>query len=144
MLQRPIVLTIAGLIVILSASGAATAQTFTGSVFGRIVDSQQKAAAGAVVTLRSLEREYERHTTANAQGEYLFDLVPPGQFAVIAELAGFAATEVRVEVVVATPVRANMIVHVESAREEVRVLGEGGVSVQAENAELGALSRPMK
>ena len=142
MLQRPIVLTIAGLIVILSASGAATAQTFAGSVFGRIVDSQQKAAAGAVVTLRSLEREYERHTTANAQGEYLFDLVPPGQFAVIAELAGFAATEVRVEVVVATPVRANMIVHVESAREEVRVLGEGGVSVQAENAELGRVISP--
>ena len=142
MYHRAIAPAIVSFIALLSGAGQVPAQTFTGSVLGRIVNAQQKAASGAEVTLHSLEREYERHTTADAQGEYLFDLVPPGQFTIIAELSGFAPTSIRVEVVVATPVRADLVLHIESVREEVKVVGEGGVSVQTDNAGLGRVISP--
>ena len=113
------------------------AQTFTGAVSGRVVDSQQARIPEASVTLRSVERGFERRTTTNPQGEYAFELVSPGKFTVRAEASGFAATIVTVEVVVATPVRADLILGVQSLKQEVKVLGENGVSVQTESAGLG-------
>jgi hypothetical protein len=118
------------------------AQTFTGRVVGRIVDSQQTAVPNASVTLRSLEREFERHTTANLQGEYTFELVPPGTFRLLVKYAGFASTTMNVEVVVATSVRADVMLRVQPMRQEVKVFGESGVSVQTENASLGRVISP--
>ena len=94
------------------------------------------------MTLRSFERGFERQTTASAQGEYSFDLVSPGRFTVLAEHAGFATTTAQVDVVVATPVSVNMVLHIQSVQEQIKVLGEGGVSVQAENAGLGSVYLP--
>jgi Carboxypeptidase regulatory-like domain/TonB dependent receptor/TonB-dependent Receptor Plug Domain len=117
----------------------AQAQTFTGAVSGRVVDSQQAAIANASVTLRSVEKGFERRTATNPQGEYAFELVPPGKFTLRAEASGFAATTVNAEVVVATPVRADLILGVQSLKQEVKVLGENGVSVQTESASLGQI-----
>jgi len=113
------------------------AQTFTGTVTGRAVDSQKMAIAGASIVLRSLERDFERHTTSGANGDYTFELVPPGKFSVVAEANGFAPARVSVEVVVATTVRADLIFRIETVKEEVRVFGESGISVQTQNANLG-------
>ena len=41
------------------------AQTFTGKIVGRVMDSQQTAIPNAGVTLRNPEREFKRHTVAN-------------------------------------------------------------------------------
>ena len=142
MRQRANVLAVVSLIVLIFLSGRATAQTFTGRILGRIVDVQQTPVAGASVTLRSFERGFERQTTASAQGEYSFDLVSPGRFTVLAEHAGFATTTAQVDVVVATPVSVNMVLHIQSVQEQIKVLGEGGVSVQAENAGLGSVISP--
>jgi hypothetical protein len=142
MSQRAIVLAIASFLAFLLFTGRIDGQTFTGSVFGRIVDEQQKTVPGATVTLRSLEREFERHTTANAQGGYAFDLVPPGRFTLVGEFTGFAATSASLEVVVATPVRADLILRIQPVREELKVLGESGIAVQAENAGLGRVISP--
>src|SRR5215470_10124446 len=120
----------------------AHAQTFTGRVVGSVVDSQQAAVPNASLTLRSLERQFERHTTANAQGEYAFELVPPGTFGLLTEYSGFAPTTINVEVVVATSVRADVILRVRPVQQEVRVLGESGVAVQTENAGLGRVISP--
>jgi hypothetical protein len=121
---------------------AAHAQTFTGSVVGHVMDFQQAAIPNASITLRSVERGFERYSTTNAQGEYSFMLVPPGKFTLRAEVSGFAPTMVNVEVVVATPVRADLILRVQSLSQEVKVLGESGVSVQTENASLGRTISP--
>ena len=59
------------------------AQTFTGRIVGRIMDSQQTTIPNGGVTLRNPEREFKRHTVANAQGEYAFELVPPGTYTVL-------------------------------------------------------------
>src|SRR5215469_9587825 len=113
------------------------AQTFTGKIVGRVVDSQQTAIPNAAVTLRNLEREFKRHTVANAQGEYTFEMVPPGTYTVLMDHEGFAPTAVDVEVVVATTVRVDMTLGIQPVQQEVRVVGESGVAVQTENAGLG-------
>jgi hypothetical protein len=118
------------------------AQTFTGAIVGRVVDSQQGGVPDASVILRSVEKEFERRTLANAQGEYTFELIPPGRFNVLVERAGFAPTTVFVEVVVATPVRADVILQIQSMQQQVKVFGENGVAVQTENAGLGRVISP--
>ena len=116
------------------------AQTFTGKIVGRVVDSQQTAIPNAGVTLRNLEREFQRHTVANAQGEYIFELVPPGTYTVLMDYEGFAPTAVHVEVVVATTVRVDVTLGIQPVQQEVRVVGESGVTVQPENAGVGRVS----
>jgi hypothetical protein len=67
---------------------AASAQTFTGTVAGRVLDPRRAVIGNADLTLRSVERGSERHTKTNPRGEYIFQLVPPGKFTVRAEAGG--------------------------------------------------------
>src|SRR5262249_18928282 len=113
------------------------AQTFTGRVAGRGMDAQQAPVPNASVTLPRLERKCERQTIANTQGEYTFELVPPGTFRLLVGYRGFAPTTIDVEVVVATSVRADVILRINAVQEAVKVFGESGVVVQTENAGLG-------
>src|SRR5438445_2202144 len=113
------------------------AQTFTGVVVGRVFDPQRAVVGEANITLRSVDRGFERHTTTSLEGEYFFQLVPPGKFTVQAQASGFAVATVNVEVVVATPVRADLVLQIQPSRQAVDVFGEGGVAVQTENADLG-------
>jgi Carboxypeptidase regulatory-like domain/TonB dependent receptor len=140
--RRTTILLITGFVVILSFAQYSSAQTFTGTVAGHILDAQQNAVPGTTVTLRSSEREFERRTTSDPQGEYAFDLVPPGWFTVIAEHSGFSPTTLRVEVVVARPVRGDLVLRIQSVQEALRVVGEGGISVQTETASLGRVISP--
>ena len=118
------------------------AQTFTGSVVGHVFDPQRAVIAGTHVTLHSVDRGFDRQTTTNRVGDYAFELVPPGRFTIRAEANGFAATTISVEVVVATPVRADLELQVQPLRQSVDVAGENGVSVQTENADLGRTISP--
>src|SRR5207247_2806502 len=101
------------------------AQTSTGAVVGRVVDPQRAVIGNADVTLRSVDRGFERHTTTNTEGEYVFELVPPGKFTVQAQASGFAVATVNVEVVVAMPVRADLVLQIQPSRQAVDVFGEG-------------------
>jgi len=119
-----------------------SAQTFTGTIVGRTFDSQQAAVPNVTVTLVNVEKDFERHAVTNLRGEYTFELIPPGRYRVRAEAASFAASEVNVEVAVATSVRADLVLRIQLVREEVRVIGEGGVSVQTEDANVGRVVSP--
>ena len=117
-------------------------QTFTGTVVGRVFDPHRAVVPGAAVILGSLDTGFEWHTTTNPQGEYLFSLVPPGKFTVRAEASGFAVATVNVEVVVATPVRADLTLQIRPLQQAVHVFGESGIAVQTENAGLGRTISP--
>jgi hypothetical protein len=118
------------------------AQSFTGAVVGRVFDPQRAVVAGANITLRSVDKGFERYTTTSSEGEYVFQLVSPGKFTVQAQASGFALATVYVEVVVATPVRADLTLQVQPLRQAVNVFGENGVAVQTENADLGRTISP--
>ena len=79
---------------------------------------------------------------ADETGEYQFQLIPPGTYRLKAEYPGFAPSEIHVEVAVATSVRADLTLRIQPLREEIKVVGEGGVSVQTENASLGQVITP--
>ena len=129
-------------ILFLLFSRLANAQTFTGSIFGHVFDSQKSPIPHLTVTLRSIDRGFEQKATTNREGEYLFQLVPPGSYTLRAESPGFNPTTVNVEVAVATSHRADLSLSIQPLRQEVKVLGEGRISVQTENANLGRTISP--
>jgi len=120
----------------------ARAQTFTGNVTGRVLDQQRSLVAKASITLRALERDFERRTETDSDGEYKFAFVPPGKFVLRAEFRGFATSDVKIEVAVATTLRADIALRIQPLQELATVVGEGGVSVQTDNANLGGVISP--
>ena len=129
-------------LVILLVAPAAHAQTFTGGVAGRVIDPQRAMIPKARLTLSNSARGYERNTATDSQGEYSFQLVPPGEFTLRAEAIGFAAATLRIEVVVATTVRVDLSLGIQSLPQTVGVVGESGVAVQTETADLGRTISP--
>src|SRR5205814_3527660 len=88
-------------------------------------------------TLRSLAREFERETITNARGEYTFELVPPGRFRVQATNVGFKPTNMDVEAAIAMSVRADITLQVRQVEEHLEVVGENGIAIQTDNANMG-------
>ena len=127
---------------VVAAPEIAPTQTFTGAVVGRVFDPQRAVIENGNVSLRSVDRGFERHTTTSSEGEYVFQLVPPGKFTVQAQASGFALATVNVEVVVATPIRADLTLGIQPSQQSVNVVGENGVAVQTENADLGRTISP--
>ena len=79
-------------------------QTLTGAIVGHVADLQQATIGGSSLILHSIERDFDRQTNSNADGEFSFPLVPPGKITLTAEKSGFASITVSVEVVMATPI----------------------------------------
>src|SRR5688572_1146877 len=75
---------------LLATSAGAFAQTSqVGQIGGVIVDSTGAVMPGVNVTLVSETRGFTRDTVTDAQGRYLFPVVPLGTYSIRAALAGF-------------------------------------------------------
>lgn len=57
-------------------------------------DSKGAAVKGATVTARNEAQNFERTAAAGADGEYIFQALPPGQYVVTVDASGFAREEV--------------------------------------------------
>ena len=71
------------------ATPAAAQTAQVGQVAGEVKDASGAILPGATVTLTSEERGFSRMTTTDAQGRYLFPVVPLGRYSVEVSLAGF-------------------------------------------------------
>lgn len=71
------------------SAGAVLAQSTTGSIQGAVSDAQGGAVPGVTVTVRNIDTQLLRTTVTNASGNYDVQLLPPGEYVLIAELAGF-------------------------------------------------------
>ena len=76
------------LLVILGA-GIAVAQTGTSTVRGSITDAQGKPVPGATVTITNVATNASRSMKSTAEGEYVFDLLPPGDYRLEVDAKGF-------------------------------------------------------
>ena len=112
-------------------------QTFTGSVVGRVTDSQRAAIPNARVTLKEEDIGWEKQTTTNASGDYSFQLISPGLFSIRAESPGFAAITASLQVAAATAVRIDLALSIAPVQQNVVVRAESAVAVQTENDNLG-------
>jgi hypothetical protein len=65
----------------------------TAAIFGRIADAQGAIIPGVKVRLVSVSTNQTREVVANQSGEYLFNLLPVGSYALIAEQPAFRRYE---------------------------------------------------
>jgi trimeric autotransporter adhesin len=80
-------------IVIALFSVAAFAQTFQGTLRGRVVDPNGAVTSNAKVTLTDEATQIARSTVTNTDGEYTFASLTPATYSVTVEAAGFKKLE---------------------------------------------------
>ncbi len=76
----------------------AAAQTESGKITGTVTDQSGAVLPGVNVIAKSVERASTRSTVTNAQGEYVFAGLVPGQYELTAELSGFSTKQTRTTV----------------------------------------------
>lgn len=67
----------------------ALAQTGSSSIRGTVKDPQGNVVVGAAVTLANRETNFNRATTTSDNGQFSFELIPPGTYSVDVEARGF-------------------------------------------------------
>jgi hypothetical protein len=77
------------MIACLLAPLAFTQSKETGAIVGKITDEEGTALPGVTITISSPSLMGTRTALTNAQGEYRFPALPPGEYVVKAELQGF-------------------------------------------------------
>jgi len=75
-------------VTVLLAALPAAAQS-TGAIMGQVTDLSGAAVPGAKVVVTSVETGVERPTTSTSEGYYSAPSLPPGNYTVAAEVAGF-------------------------------------------------------
>jgi hypothetical protein len=76
-------------IVALTAAASASAQSTTGTISGRVIDTQDRAMPGVTVSVESASLQGVRTAVTSDTGDYVMALLPPGAFSVTFELSGF-------------------------------------------------------
>jgi len=115
------------------------AQIRFGAVVGFVTDPTDKAVAGATITLTNMGTNEIRKVTTDAAGTYAFANVPPGEYRLDIEQAGFerfTAQHVQVQVDVTTRVNAKL--QLGSVTQTVEVTSSA-ITLQTDTASLGAV-----
>jgi hypothetical protein len=118
-----------GLLVAAAAAPAfAQVSATTGSINGKVTDSSGGVLPGVSVTIASPNMQGTRTDVTSPEGEYRFPAVPPGDYRITYELAGFG-TVVRegVRVGLGFTATVNTEMRVASLQETVTVSGESPV-----------------
>jgi hypothetical protein len=82
-----------GLLLALILAPCAQAQGITGSIAGTVSDSSGAIILGATVTVRNLNTNAVRQVATSGIGSYEITLLPPGNYSVKVDKAGFKAFE---------------------------------------------------
>ena len=78
---------------VIFTAAPAGAQSTTGTISGRVVDSQGLALPGVTVTATSPNLQATRETVTSENGDYILTLLPSGTYRIVFELAGFQRVE---------------------------------------------------
>src|SRR5437868_4067890 len=119
-------------VLLLTATLSVTAQVVTVNVQGRVNDSSGAAISQATVTAVNAATGLSRGTTANAVGEYQIPLLPPGDYTVTAEKAGFAKSAKKIHL------------DIGAAGSLDFALAPGQVIAQVEVQDVGELAEPTR
>jgi hypothetical protein len=122
---------------VLLMAGTAYSQSSAGSVAGTVTDSSGAAVSQASVSIENKSNGLVRTTTTTESGFYNFSAVAPGDYIVTAQSSGFAKAQKQGEVSVAAPLRLDFALGVQSKNVSVQVVGDSGVAIETQNAELG-------
>lgn len=124
------------LVLISALAFSATAQTVTGSLVGRVEDSNGAAVPGARVVAIEITRGTTREVTTNAEGNFTFGSVDPGVYRVEVEQANFKKfLQNNVEVAINSTVRVDAKLETGGVTEVVEVESEA-VQLKTDRADV--------
>lgn len=103
------------------AVASAQSQATTAEVNGRVTDAQGGVLPGVTVTVKSPATGYERTVVTNEAGLFNLPLLPPGEYDLSLELAGFNTGTRKVILTVGAIVTANHTLNVTGVTETVVV-----------------------
>jgi len=123
----------------LALPAAAPAQVTTADLVGRVTDGTGAVVLAASVTIENLGTAAKRSMAANAEGEFVFNLLPIGRYSLRVEAPKFHTFTVA-EVVLAAGDRARVDARLEvgQAAESVEVMA-GVSSLQTDSSTMSAL-----
>src|SRR6266852_1814927 len=110
--------------VALCAAVGAHGQAVTANLQGVITDASGAVVAGATISAINTETGIQRSAETNADGLYRFNLLPRGQYQVLAKKAGFASQSLNVTLRGGDTATANMVLNVAGQTETVNVSPE--------------------
>src|SRR5262249_7379096 len=99
------------------------AQTFRGSISGRVTDSSGAVLPGVSVTATNDATGVARNTTSSDTGDYSIPDLQLGMYTVEATLQGFQTVQTKVEVTVSRIVTADLKMGISQVAETVTVVG---------------------
>jgi Carboxypeptidase regulatory-like domain/TonB dependent receptor/TonB-dependent Receptor Plug Domain len=97
------------------------AQSPTGTLTGRVSDTQGRALVGATVLAESPALQGTQRTTTSQNGDYIFKFLPPGAYTVRFQHPGFAAATLERSVGAGEPVTLHVTLASATVEENVTV-----------------------
>src|SRR5262249_62272039 len=104
------------------AVASASEQTATGTICGRVIDSQGLALPGVTVTATSPNMQGARTVVTSGNGDYLFSALPSGTYTITYELSGFQNQQRTVAVAPTQVVPLDVTLGVATLTETVNVV----------------------
>jgi len=118
-------------------SGMLFGQAVQGMLLGTVKDSSGAVVPNVKVVITEMNTGVSRSAQTNASGNYVFPTLDPGLYQVAVELSGFSkAIKDRVQVLVNTSVRADMVLKPGGIAETVTVTAETAM-LQTDRADTG-------
>ena len=123
-MKRKSVLVLMGFVLILFSLAYSQSKE-TGALTGTVLDEENSPLPGAVVTITSPNLMGSREFVADAQGQFRFPALPPGEYTIKAQLQGFA-NSVQQNIRLTTTARLNidLIMKPSTVEEEVTVIAQ--------------------
>jgi outer membrane receptor protein involved in Fe transport len=122
----------------LFVASAAYAQVTTADILGRVTDSSGAVLPGVSVTVVNTATRDTRTQTTNDTGDYVFNLLPIGTYAVTVELQGFQTQTTNLRVASGDRARFDPKLGLGTVNESIQVTAEAAV-LQTDTATVGAL-----
>jgi Carboxypeptidase regulatory-like domain/TonB dependent receptor len=126
------------LLFIIFLSAPLAAQVSSGSLLGDVRDEQSAYVPGVTVTARNEATGFSRTVSTNTFGSYRIDDLQPGSYIVTVERDGFQAVTISVQLEINQKARADVQLHVGSARDTITVTDRTS-PLQTEEASEGYL-----
>ena len=127
---------VAGVCWTLLSVAAASAQSTTGTITGRVTDSQDLPIPGVTVSATSPNLQGARETVSSGNGDFILALLPSGTYTVRFELTGFQRQERTVAVAPTQAVPLEVVMGPAAVSETVNVVGGTTADVLTRTAQV--------
>lgn len=122
------------ILILMAWTPSASAQTMTtGDIVGTVSDASGAVVPNAKVTVRLMATNEMRSMTTNAQGQYRFSLLQPGQYQVTGEATGLKSKTQSFTLLVGQETAVNLKLDVSGTQEVIEVQAQATI-LQTENA----------